>query len=576
MASLDNLGIARVLGEVADLLELKNENVFKIRAYRSAAEMVGQAAESVAALGEADLRKWPGIGKDLAVRIREIALTGTCEVHQNLLREFPPTLLDLLRLQGVGPKTAALLYRELRIASLEALEQAARSGRLRELKGMGAKKEQLVLRALDERRKHAGRHLLADTFDVAASLVAWLAAEAPDVSFIPVGSLRRATETCGDIDILAVGGSPALMERFPQFARTERVLGRGETKSSILLAGGYQADLRLVPPESRGAALQYFTGSKAHNIALRDMALSRGLRLNEYGLFRVADETRLAGEDEDGIYRALGLACVPPELRELRGEIEAAAEGRLPALVEVSDLRGDVHMHTTETDGKHEVEAMVHAARAAGLQYMAITDHSQSLAMANGMDEARTLAHAERIRALDARFDDITVLAGIECDILPDGRLDLADECLAQLDIVIASVHSAIQQGEAEMTARVLAAIDNPFVDIIGHPTNRLLLRREPSRMNMERVLEAAAAKGVALEINCLPDRLDLSDSHARLARDRGVKVVISTDAHATSAVGMTRWGVAQARRGWLTRDDVLNTRPVHEFRRALRRNRRR
>jgi DNA polymerase (family 10) len=331
-----------------------------------------------------------------------------------------------------------------------------------------------------------------------------------------------------------------------------------------------------VPPESRGAALQYFTGSKAHNIALRDMALSRGLRLNEYGLFRVADETRLAGEDEDGIYRALGLACVPPELRELRGEIEAAAEGRLPALVEVSDLRGDVHMHTTETDGKHEVEAMVHAARAAGLQYMAITDHSQSLAMANGMDEARTLAHAERIRALDARFDDITVLAGIECDILPDGRLDLADECLAQLDIVIASVHSAIQQGEAEMTARVLAAIDNPFVDIIGHPTNRLLLRREPSRMNMERVLEAAAAKGVALEINCLPDRLDLSDSHARLARDRGVKVVISTDAHATSAVGMTRWGVAQARRGWLTRDDVLNTRPVHEFRRALRRNRRR
>ncbi len=574
MAFLDNLTIARVLGEVADLLELKNENVFKIRAYRSAADLVGQAAETVAALGEADLRQWPGIGKDLAARIREIAATGTCEPHQTLLQEFPPTLLDLLRLQGIGPKTVALLYRELRISSLEALEQAARSGRLRELKGMGARKEQLVLRALDERRKHAGRHLLADTFDVAASLVRWLEGEAPHVSLLPVGSLRRAVETCGDIDILALGGDPALMDRFTQFGRVERVLGRGDTKSSVLLAGGYQADLRLVPAESRGAALQYFTGSKAHNIALRDMALERGLRLNEYGLFRVSDDARLAGEDEEGIYRALGLDFVPPELREHRGEIEAASQGRLPTLVETTDLRGDLHMHTTETDGKHNLEAMVHAARAVGLEYVAITDHSQSLAMANGLDEARALAHAARIRTLDGKFNDITVMAGIECDILPDGRLDLADSCLAQLDIVIASVHSAIQQDETEMTSRVIRAIDNPFVDVIGHPTNRLLLRREPSRMNMERIFEAAAANGVALEINCLPDRLDLSDSHARLARDRGVTLVISTDAHSTSAVGMARWGVAQARRAWLTRHDVLNTRSVQEFRRALRRNR--
>ncbi|MFN2444305.1 MAG: DNA polymerase/3'-5' exonuclease PolX [Vicinamibacterales bacterium] len=573
MAALDNIGIARVLSEVADLLELKNENVFKIRAYRSAADLVRQAAETVVDLDEAALRQWPGIGKDLAGRIREIGTTGSCTLHQDLLGEFPPTLLDLLRLQGIGPKTVAMLYAALRIASLDDLEAAARAGRLRGLKGMGAKKEQLLLRALEERRRYAGRHRLVDAAEAAAALTAWLETQAPAVSFVPVGSLRRGCDTCGDIDVVAIGAGPSVMDTFTRFGRVERILGRGETKASVLLDGGYQADLRLVPATSRGAALQYFTGSKAHNIALRDRALGQGLRLNEYGLFRVTDDVRVAGEDEEGIYRALGLAWVPPELREHRGELEAAAEERLPLLIEAGDLRGDLHMHTTETDGKHDLEAMVAAARAVGLEYIAITDHSRSLAMANGMDEGRTLAHADRVRTLNRAYEDITVLAGVECDILPDGRMDLSDACLAELDVVIASVHSAMQQTEAEMTARLVRAIEHPSVDILGHPTSRLLLRREASRVNMERIADAAAAHGVALEINCLPDRLDLSDTHARLARDRGAKLVINTDAHSVDALSMARWGVVTARRGWLTKEDVLNTRPVDELRRMLRRS---
>jgi DNA polymerase (family X) len=571
--ALDNIAIARILGEIADLLELRGDNPFKVRAYRSSADAVATSPEQVAGLTDAQLRDWPGIGKDLSARIIEICQTGTCQIHAELLGHFPPTLLEILRLQGVGPKTVALLYSQLGIASLDALEAAAKSGRLRELKGMGARKEQLLLRALEEQRQHAGRHLLADTAALADRLVEYLHGQTSGVEFIPVGSLRRATDTCGDIDILAIGAAPDVMNAFVAYPSVERVLGRGETKSSILIRGGYQADLRLVQPESRGAAMQYFTGSKAHNIALRDRALTQGLKLNEYGLFRVADDQRLAGETEEGIYDALGLAWIPPELRELRGEIDAAAQRQLPALLTRADLRGDLHMHTTTTDGKDDLETMVLAARAAGLEYIAITDHSKALAMANGLDETRALAHAERIRALDAAIGGIRVLAGIECDILPDGTLDLANECLAALDIVVASVHSAIRQEEAEITARVVKAIENPFVDIIAHPTNRILLRREPARLAMDRVLEAAARHGVALEINCQTDRLDLSDSNARLARDRGVRLVISSDAHSTSALSWTQWGALVARRAWLTPGDVLNTLPFDQFRRALRRH---
>jgi DNA polymerase (family 10) len=574
MAPIDNLAIARILGEIGDLLELKGENPFKIRAYRNAADILASSTEPVGGLDAKGLQQWPGIGKDLSIRIIEICQTGTCAIHQELLASFPATLLDLLRLQGVGPKTVALLYGELHIASLDELEAAARTGRLRELKGMGPRKEQLVLRALEERKQHANRHLLVDTAETAARLVDYLTTQVPAVSFETVGSVRRGTDTCGDIDILALGAAPAVMSVFSTYPLVERVLGHGETKSSILIRGGYQADLRMMAPESRGAALQYFTGSKAHNIALRDRALERGLRLNEYGLFRAGDEHRLAGETEESIYEALDLAWVPPELREQRGEIAAASARQIPRLIEVSDLRGDLHMHTTETDGKDDLEAMVLAAREAGLEYIAITDHSQALAMANGLNETRALSHAARIRALNARIDGIEVLAGIECDILPDGRMDLAADCLAQLDIVIASVHSAQRQEEADMTGRLLRAIEHPWVDVVAHPTGRILLRREPSRVNLEQVARAAAAQGVALEINCHPDRLDLSDVNARLVRERGVKLVISSDAHSRQALSMKRWGVLVARRAWATKEDVLNTLSFAEFRQLLRRHR--
>jgi DNA polymerase (family X) len=570
----DNTAIARVLAEIADLLEIKGDNPFKIRAYRNAADIVGHAAEAVSDMDEAALREWSGIGKDLAQRIVEIATTGECTVRRDLLKEFPASLLDVLALQGVGPKTVAMLYRELGVKSLPDLEAAARGGRIRGLKGMGARRETLILKALDERQQHSGRHLLADASRAVTALIEWLEEQRPGLDVIPVGSLRRGADTCGDVDLLAVGADASVVALFTTYPLVERVLGRGDTKASVLLRGGLQADLRSVAAHERGAAMQYFTGSKAHNIALRDRALERGWRLNEYGLFQASDEKRIAGETEEGIYRALGLTWIPPELREQRGEIEAAAGNTLPHLIEPGHLRGDVHMHTTATDGRDTMAAMAAAAAARGLEYIAITDHSKALAMANGLDEARAIAHAERVRGLNGKHRGLTVLAGIECDILADGRMDLDDDCLAALDLVIGSVHSSLAQSEDEMTARIVRAIEHPHVDIIGHPTNRLLLRRPASRVNIEKVVDAAAANGVALEINALPDRLDLSDSHARLARDRGVKLVISSDAHATGDLDFTRLGVLVARRAWATRKDVLNAQPLKTFKRSLKRAR--
>jgi DNA polymerase (family 10) len=571
---VDNRQVARVFGEIADLLEIKGDNAFKIRAYRTAADTLTTWGDPVSGMDEAGLRQLPGVGKDLAAKIHELVRTGTCLFHQELLQEFPPSILDMLRLQGVGPKTVALLYTNLNIQSLEELADAARSGRLRELKGMGAKKETLILRAIEERQKDTGRHLLSDTSSASAELMAYLRAHAPAVDFIPVGSLRRGCETCGDLDVLAVGGEPSLMTVFVAYPYVDRILGQGATKSSVLLRGGYQADLRLVPVESRGAAMQYFTGSKAHNIALRDRAIQRGFKLNEYGLFRTSDETRIAGETEEGIYGALGLGWIEPELRENRGEIELAEASPLPRLVATADIRGDLHMHTTATDGREDIATMAEAAHRLGYRYIAITDHSKTLAMANGLDEHRALEHAQRVRALNGRFEGLTLLAGIECDILPGGELDLSHDCLAQLDIVVASVHSHFSQGEAQMTDRILRALECRWVDILGHPTGRRLLRRDPYGLSMDLVLRTAATYGVALEINCQVDRLDLNDVNAKLARERGVRLVISTDAHSVVELGNIRWGVQMARRGWLTPDQVLNTRTLGDLRPLLRRHR--
>ena len=572
---MNNLAIARVLAEIGDLLEIKNENPFKIRAYRNAAETILHLGSQVADMTAAERLAIPGIGKDLAGKLAELVETGTIPYHQDLLAEFPPTILDLLHLQGVGPKTVSLLYSGLGIQTLDELRQAASEGRLRALKGMGAKKEALILKALDERQRVAGRRLLAEAHDAAATLVAALRAHAPTAHISAVGSLRRGCETCGDIDILAAGAPPSIMEAFTGYKLVERILARGSTKSSVLIWGGFQADLRVVARESLGAALQYFTGSKAHNIALRDRAIQRGFKLNEYGLYRVEDESLVVGDSEEAIYRALGLQWVPPELRENRGEILAAEQGALPRLIALEDLRGDLHMHTTETDGRADAATMAAAARDAGREYIAITDHSKSLAMANGLDERRALEHARSIRALNGRIEGLTILAGIECDIRPDGTMDLADDCLKELDIVIGSVHSAFNQDEQTMTDRILAAIANPHVDVIGHPTGRLILKRDGYRVNAPRIFAAAAAAGVALEINSQVDRLDLDDTLARMARDRGVRLVIDSDAHSPTALGNLRWGALTARRAWLEPGDVLNTLPVSELRAALRRNRR-
>ncbi|HET7617714.1 MAG TPA: DNA polymerase/3'-5' exonuclease PolX [Vicinamibacterales bacterium] len=572
---MENLAIARVLAEIADLLEIKGENPFKIRAYRNAAETIVHEPQRIADLPPADRLALPGIGKDLAAKIGELLESGSMRYHRELLAEFPPTVLDLLHLPGVGPKTVMLLFRELHIRTLQDLEDAARAGRIRGIKGMGAKKEAAILDALTRRQRVAGRRLLAEAHDVAAAVVAELRGHAPDAAISTVGSLRRGCETCGDLDFLAAGAPASLMEAFTAGARVERVLAHGDTKSSVLLWGGFQADLRLVPRESLGAAEQYFTGSKAHNIALRDRAIQRGFKLNEYGLFRIEDGARVAGEDEAGVYAALGLAWIPPELRENRGELAAAERGALPALIQLAELQGDLHSHTTETDGRADAMAMAEAARAAGLRYLAITDHTQSLAMANGMDEQRALEHARRIRALNDQMDGITLLAGVECDIRPDGTLDLASDCLAELDIVVASVHSALNQERAQMTERLLRAIECPWVDVLGHPTGRIILRRDPSQADMTAVIGAAANAGVAMEINCQIDRLDLDDTLARHARDAGATLVISSDAHAPGAFGSLRWGTVVARRAWLTAGDVLNTRSVEAVRAALRRNRR-
>jgi len=437
---------------------------------------------------------------------------------------------------------------------------------------MGGKKEQLILQAIEERQRFAGRHLLSRATEMADAVVAYLQEHAPAAEIATVGSVRRGTETSGDLDILASGADTTLADAFARFPMVERVLANGGTKASVLLRGGFQADLRIVTSDQRGAALQYFTGSKAHNIALRDRALERGLKLNEYGLFDTNDKA-IAGAKEQDIYTALGLAYIEPELRENRGEIEAAADKALPSLITRADLKGDVHMHTTESDGRESLETMVAAAKARGLEYIAITDHSQSLAMANGLDETRAMANAERIRNYSKTQKGITVLAGIECDILADGAMDLADDCLAALDIVVASIHSALTQDERDMTARVVRAIEHPSVDIIGHLTARMLLRRDGTRVNVEKVIDAARANGVALEINSQPHRLDLCDSHARLARDRGVALIIDSDAHYVEALDYPRWGVMTARRAWLTKDDVMNTRPLKKFLAGLRRN---
>ena len=573
---MDNHYVARLLTETADLMEIAAEDSFRIRSYRNAAAVIEGLSERVVDIVRdpaRDVTKIPGIGKGLAAVLAEVAARGSFERRDELLAKYPPTALELLKIQGLGPKSIALIIERFRATTIDDLERLCREQRLRTLPRMGAKLEEKVLKSIAQYRRSAGRFLLSFATTLAEELKQALAA-APGVAAVEAaGSLRRGRETVGDLDLLVTGQAPeAALEIFVQHPEVREVLARGSNKASAQFGvEGIQVDVRTLPEESFGAALQYFTGSREHNVVLRTRAVRRGLSLNEYGLTR--DGVVVAARTEAEIYAQLGLAWIPPELRENQNEFEAAETGTLPRLLELGDIRGDLHMHTTASDGRATLEEMAERARQAGYEYIAITDHSKALAMANGLDEARTIAFAEQVRRLAGALP-VRVFSGIECDILRDGRLDLRDDALAALDLVVASVHSYLNLEPAEMTERYLAAIENPYVTILGHPTGRVLLHREGFGFDFERVAAAAAARGVALEINASPERLDLNDALIRTAKARGCRFTISTDAHHPKHLANMRYGVLTARRGWLTCADVLNTLPADQFAAGLRQRR--
>lgn len=566
-----NEEVAAVFDEIADLLEIRGENPFRVRAYRNAARTVRSLGRDVAGLVAAgeDLTRLPGIGRDLAGKIREIVETGTSATLAALRREFPPGLGALLRLPGLGPKRVAALHRELGIGSLEALRRAAETGRLRSLPGFGPRTEARVLEAIRAHLDTGRRFLLAEVEGWAEALVEHLRAGPGVDEVVVAGSFRRRRETVGDLDILCTArDGAAVAAHLAAHERVAEVLSQGPTRTTVVLRDGLQVDLRVVPAASLGAALHYFTGSKAHNIAVRRLGQQRRLKINEYGVFRGA--RRVAGATEESVFRSVGLPWIPPELREDRGEIEAARAGRLPRLVELRDLRGDLHCHTRASDGRSGLEEMARAARAAGLEYLAVTEHSRSLRVARGLDARRLRAHVEAIRRLDERLEGITLLAGIEVEILEDGRLDLPDPVLAELDLVVGAVHTRFDLPRARQTRRILRAMDHPHFHLLAHPSGRLLLRREPYDVDMARIIRHARERGCFLELNANPDRLDLDDVHCRMARDEGVLVAICSDAHSSLGFANLRFGVGQARRGWLGPEHVLNARPIGELRRLL------
>jgi len=576
---MDNKAIAGILYETADLLEIDGQDSFRIRSYRNAAQAIEALPQRVADLAQEPkkLLEVPGIGKGMLANIHQILNEGRLETHTELLKKYRPSMLDLLKVQGLGPKTIALIWSAYQVCDVEGVVKLAREGKIRELPRMGEKQEQKLLKALEDYKRIGGRFLLDSAEQLAGKLVEHLS-QVPGVEKItPAGSLRRGKETVGDLDILVTGNCcldaasrQKMVEHLLRFPGLMEVIAQGENKISFRQRNGIQVDVRMLPPESFGAAMQYFTGSKAHNVALRQRALKMGFTLSEYSLATLEGEQRVAGKTEDEIYAKLKLGFIPPELRENQGEIEAAANHTLPKLLELSDIRGDVHMHTVETDGRNTIEEMAEAAIEHRYEYMAITDHSKNLAFANGLTDERALEHIKRIRAADKKVKNVRIFAGIEVDILPDGALDLSDDVLSQMDVVIASVHSQFSQDRSEMTSRLLKAIENPHVSVIGHPTGRLLLRRDAYQFDVEAVLKSAAKHRVAMELNAYPDRLDLCDVHLRMAKQLGVKIVINTDSHHTSHLDKIRYGILQARRAWLTKNDVLNTLPAAEFAKAM------
>src|SRR5277367_4386558 len=576
---MDNKAIAGILYETADLLEIDGADSFRIRSYRNAAEAIEALPQQISDLiaEPKKVLEVRGIGKGMLLNLQETFKEGRLGLHAELLQKYRPTMLELLKIQGLGPKTIALIWSAHQVSDIEGVEKLAREGKIRELPRMGEKQEQKLLKAIEDYRRIAGRFLLDTAEKLAEKLTEHLLAIPGIEKVTPAGSLRRGRETVGDLDVLVTGKGccadetrEEIAQHLLRFPGLMEVIAKGENKVSFRQRNGMQVDVRLLPPESFGAAMQYFTGSKAHNVALRQRALKMGYTLNEYSLADLKTEKPVAGKTEEEIYAKLKLDYIPPELRENLGEIDAAEKHTLPVLITLDDLQGDVHMHTVETDGKNTIEEMAEAAKARGYKYMAITDHSKNLAFANGLDDKRAIAHIQRIRDANEKIDGIKIFAGIEVDILADGDLDLSDDVLAQMDLVIASVHSVFNQEPAKMTDRLLKAIANPNTSIIGHPTGRLQLRRDAYHFEMDAVLTSAAKHKVAMELNSYPDRLDLNDVHLRQAKQKGVKIVINTDSHHTSHLDKIRYGVLQARRAWLTRDYVLNTLPAEKFARAM------
>jgi DNA polymerase (family X) len=577
---MDNLSIANLLIETADLLEIAAGDPFRIRSYRRAAEAVESTTIQLATIADdpKKLQEIPGIGKGMAANIQEIEKTGTLPLREELLTKYKASMLELLKLPGMGPKSVALFWEVLQVADIDQLEAAIAAGKLAELPRFGEKAAEKLKKGIAEYRKNSGRFHLDEAETAAEKITAYLLAFPGITTVTPAGSLRRGRDTVGDLDLLATGPicdedkvAPAVdyMAAYPPIAS---LIAKGANKVSFRLSSGLQVDVRLLPQGSYGAALQYFTGSKMHNVSTRQRALKRGYTLSEYALAKVEDGAFVAGATEEEIYAALGMDWIPPELRENSGELEAALAHSLPQLITQADIRGDVHMHTVATDGRNTIREMAEAAIARGYEYIAITDHSKNLAMTNGLDDKRALAHIAAIREVNSEMEGkIRIFPGIEVDILHDGELDLADETLAQMDIVIASVHTLFNQPLEQMTDRVLRAIENPHVRILGHPTGRQLLRREAYQIDMARILKAAAAAGVAVEHNANPNRLDLCDRDLRMAKEAGCKIVINTDAHHTTEMENMKYGIRQLRRAWLTREDILNTLPATEFLAGLR-----
>ncbi len=578
---MDNADIQNRLDEVADLLEISGANPFRVRAYRNAArtvEVLTTPCWRWVAEGR-ELTELPGIGKEMAAHIHEMVGTGQLSMLEELAAKVPRGLLALMRLPSVGPKKAKRLWEELGVTSVDELEAAAREGRVALLAGFGEKSQQKILQGLADYKKHTGRFRIDHADRMVLPLVELLRG-LPEVERLEVaGSWRRRRETVGDIDLLAVASEPGpVMQAFTTGAMVATVLGAGDTRSSIVLGSGLQVDLRVVPRDSYGAALVYFTGSKDHNVKLRQRALSRDLKLNEYGVFRAGTEVVtspggpgwMGGREEEEVYAAVGLPWVPPELREDRGEIEAAEQGRLPRLITEGDLRGDLQMHSTWSDGRNTIEEMLVACAARGYEYFALTDHSKSLAMTGGMDAAKLARQWVEIDEVQARHPEITLLKSMEIDILADGGLDLEDEMIERLDLVLVSIHSRFELPAAEQTKRILKAVEHPRVQILAHPTGRLIGKRKPFEFDLDEVLHACAQHRVAVELNSHPERLDLKDTHLMLAKKLGVKVVISTDSHLAQDLALVRYGIEQARRAWLEPGDVLNTLPLAELTAAL------